>query len=207
MKETFYSRKGKRAFDTSVAALGLVLLLPVMLVVGGVVRARLGAPVLFRQVRPGLDGRPFTLLKFRTMSDRTDESGNLLCDSQRLTSVGRFLRRTSLDELPELWNVLRGDMSLVGPRPLLMEYLDRYSPEQHRRHAVRPGITGLAQVAGRNGLSWDEKFRLDIEYVDSASLPRDLKILAMTFGAVITGHGVSQPGVATAEKFRGTSKP
>jgi lipopolysaccharide/colanic/teichoic acid biosynthesis glycosyltransferase len=168
------------------------------------VRARVGAPIVFRQTRPGLHEELFTLLKFRTMTDARDPSGHPLPDDRRLTSLGRFLRRTSLDELPELWNVLRGDMSLVGPRPLLMEYLPRYDDRQRRRHDVRPGITGWTQVNGRNALTWDQKFELDIWYVDHRSLWLDLKILVRTVVAVITGRGVSQPGTATMEKFLGS---
>src|SRR5262249_9921716 len=166
----------------------------------------MGGPVLFRQQRPGLRGELFTILKFRTMVDRTAPDGRPLPDSQRLTQLGRFLRRTSLDELPELVNVLRGDMSLVGPRPLLAEYLPRYSKEQMRRHDIRPGITGWSQVNGRNALTWDEKFALDVWYVDNRSLQIDLQILQKTIGQVVTGEGIAHPGVATMEPFRGTER-
>ena len=198
-----YSRRGKRAFDVAASALSLVVLSPVLAAVALLVRARLGRPVLFRQQRPGLRGEPFTLLKFRTMTAATDQSGRLLPDEARLTRFGRALRNLSLDELPELWNVLRGDMSLVGPRPLLMQYLPRYSPEQARRHEVRPGITGLAQVEGRNALSWDEKFRLDVVYVDNLSLAMDLAILLRTQRAVLAQNGISAAGVATMTEFKG----
>lgn len=167
------------------------------------VRWKLGSPVFFRQVRPGLHGRPFRMLKFRTMTDQRDSHGQLLPDAQRLTSFGRFLRSTSLDELPELWNVLRGNMSLVGPRPLLMEYLPLYTPEQARRHEVRPGITGWAQVNGRNALSWNERFRLDVWYVDNQSLMLDLRILWRTFHKVLARDGINQAGEATMSKFTG----
>lgn len=193
----------KRCVDTMLAGLGLALLSPVLLGVAAVVRLSLGSPVLFRQVRPGLRGEPFEMLKFRTMRDAHDAHGRLLPDAERLTAVGRFLRATSLDELPELLNVVRGEMSLVGPRPLLMEYLPLYTPEQARRHEVRPGITGWAQVNGRNALSWDEKFRLDVWYVDNQSLWLDLRILLRTVKKVFVREGISQEGHATMEKFRG----
>ncbi len=183
----------KRAFDVSVASVLLVLLSPVIAVVALLVRVGMGRPVLFRQQRPGRDGRPFSVLKFRTMIDQRDANGDLLPDEARLTAVGRFLRRTSLDELPELVNVLRGDMSLVGPRPLLMDYLPRYTPEQMRRHDVRPGITGWAQVNGRNALTWDEKFALDVWYVDHHTLRLDIDILKRTVGEVLGGRGVDAP--------------
>jgi lipopolysaccharide/colanic/teichoic acid biosynthesis glycosyltransferase len=193
----------KRALDLAAAVGGLLLLSPVLAVLALLVRRRLGSPVLFRQLRPGLHGRPFLLLKFRTMRDAVDASGEPLPDEQRLTPFGRWLRATSLDELPTLWNVARGDMSLVGPRPLLMEYLPRYSPGQARRHEVRPGITGWAQVNGRNALSWDEKFRLDVWYVDHRSLGLDLRILWMTLRKVFVREGISHAGHVTMEKFRG----
>lgn len=195
----------KRALDVAVAGVGIVVLAPVMLLLALLVRTTLGGPVLFRQRRPGLHGRPFTIYKFRTMRDVQGPDGRLLPDPQRLTSLGRLVRRTSLDELPELWNVLRGDMSLVGPRPLLMEYLERYSSEQMRRHEVRPGITGWTQLNGRNALSWDEKFRLDVWYVDNCSFLLDLRILARTVGAVIRGEGVNPPGSEQVEVFMGPS--
>ncbi len=186
-----YQRFGKRLVDLVLVMPALMILAPVLVVLGLLVRWRLGSPVFFRQRRPGLRGRPFTLLKFRTMTEARDEEGQLLPDEQRLTRFGRFLRRTSLDELPELINVLKGDMSLVGPRPLLMEYLERYTVEQARRHEVKPGITGWAQVNGRNALSWEEKFEFDVWYVDHVSLWLDLKILAMTVWQVLTGKGIS----------------
>ena len=194
----------KRAFDLAAACALVVLLSPVLAVVALLVRTRLGSPVLFRQERPGLHGRPFVLLKFRTMTDRRDANGVLLPDAARLTGLGRFLRRASLDELPELVNVLRGEMSLVGPRPLLMEYLPLYSPEQARRHEVRPGITGWTQVNGRNALTWERKFELDAWYVDHRSLRLDFQILLKTVSQVVSGAGVSAPDHATMEPYRGT---
>jgi sugar transferase EpsL len=195
----------KRAFDF-LAALTLVLVLsPVMLVVAILITLRMGRPVLFRQPRPGWHGRPFEVMKFRTMSDKSGPDGRPLPDEARLTPLGATLRRFSLDELPQLLNVLKGDMSLVGPRPLLMEYLPLYTAEQMRRHEVRPGITGWTQVNGRNALSWEDKFALDVWYVDHRSFRLDLKILAMTVGRVFSGSGVSKEGFATTEKFRGTA--
>jgi sugar transferase EpsL len=194
----------KRLFDVAVATALLVLLSPVLAVVAAVVALAMGRPVLFRQHRPGLGGKTFTILKFRTMVDASDADGNRLPDALRITRVGRFLRRRSLDELPELINVIRGDMSLVGPRPLLIEYLPRYSHEQARRHDVRPGITGWSQVNGRNALTWEEKLALDLWYVDHRSLRLDLRILRMTIGNVVKGEGIAHPGVATMEPFRGT---
>lgn len=193
----------KRFFDFLVALAALALLLPAILVIALVVRLKLGSPVLFRQVRPGLHGTPFTMIKFRTMRDAVGTDGSPLPDAERLTSFGRFLRSTSLDELPELVNVLQGTMSLVGPRPLLMEYLPRYSPRQARRHEVRPGITGWAQVNGRNALSWQEKFEHDVWYVDNRSLLLDVRILWMTVVRVFRRDDVSQPGHATMEVFMG----
>ena len=193
----------KRSMDALVACLALLLLGLPLLVLAGMVRAKLGSPVLFRQVRPGLHGRPFTMVKFRTMTDARGPDGALLPDAQRLTAFGRFLRASSLDELPELWNVLRGEMSLVGPRPLLMEYLPLYSPEQARRHEVRPGITGWAQVNGRNAVSWEERFRLDVWYVDHRSLWLDLRILWLTVRKVLVREGISAQGEATMPRFTG----
>lgn len=193
----------KRLMDAGIAAAGLVLLSPLLLVLALLIRVRLGEPVLFRQTRPGLHARPFTILKFRTMRDTRDARGQPLADAERLPPLGRWLRSTSLDELPELFNVLRGDMSLVGPRPLLMEYLPLYSPLQARRHEVRPGITGWAQVNGRNGLTWDDKFAFDVEYVDRRSLWLDLRILLLTVLEVLRREGINQQGSATMEKFRG----
>ena len=196
----------KRSIDFLLSFIALVAFSPLLLVLAILVRLLLGSPVLFRQTRPGLGGRPFRLIKFRTMTDGTDADGVLLPDSERLTAFGRMLRATSLDELPELWNVLKGDMSLVGPRPLLMEYLDLYTAEQARRHEVRPGITGWAQVNGRNALSWEDKFALDIWYVDNQSLWLDVKILFKTLVSVVRRDGVSQQGHVTMEPFRGSQE-
>ena len=182
----------KRLFDFLAALVLLVLLAPLMLILALLVRIFLGSPVIFSQQRPGLKGKPFTLYKFRTMTDARDEKGQLLPDAERLTRFGRFLRASSLDELPELWNILRGDMSFVGPRPLLMEYLPLYTPEQMRRHEVRPGLTGWAQVNGRNALSWEEKFRHDVWYVDNRNFLLDLKILLMTLASVVSRDGISR---------------
>lgn len=193
----------KRFFDIAASACGLLLLAPVIAIVAWQIRRKLGSPVLFRQVRPGLNGRPFKMIKFRTMRDAVDAAGNPLPDSERMTPFGSFLRSSSLDELPELWNVLKGDMSLVGPRPLLMEYLPLYSPEQYRRHETRPGVTGWAQVNGRNALSWDEKFKLDVWYVDNRSFWLDLKIIFLTIKKVIVRDGISAEGEATMAKFTG----
>lgn len=193
----------KRMFDFVLATAGILALLPIFLLIALVVRLTLGSPVLFRQTRPGRAGKPFTLLKFRTMTKESRDAERMP-DAERLTPLGNFLRRTSLDELPEMINVIKGDMSLVGPRPLLMEYLVLYNPEQARRHEVRPGITGWAQVNGRNGLSWEEKFALDVWYVENRSLTLDLRILLMTIGGVISARGISHPGHATMERFRGT---
>jgi len=190
----------KRILDVLAATVLLVLTAPIMLVVSILVAIRLGRPVLFRQLRPGRGGRIFTLVKFRSMLLEDADAG-LAEDADRLTPIGRLLRSSSLDELPTLWNVLRGDMSMVGPRPLLVEYLDRYSPEQARRHEVRPGVTGLAQVSGRNALAWDEKFRLDVLYVDSRSLRLDARILAMTFRSVLRRDGISHAHHATMSRF------
>jgi len=194
----------KRVIDVTGASAALVLLSPLLAVVALLVRLRMGPPVLFRQERPGRDGKPFAMTKFRTMTNRRGPDGALLPDADRLTRLGRFLRRTSIDELPELLNVVRGEMSLVGPRPLLMEYLPIYSAEQARRHEVRPGITGWTQVNGRNALTWDEKFALDVWYVDHRSTRLDIEILGRTVSQVFSGHGVSAPGHATMEPFRGS---
>lgn len=193
----------KRLFDIVASAGGLLLLSPIIAVVAWQIRRKLGSPVLFRQVRPGLGGKPFEMIKFRTMRDAVDAAGNLLPDSERMTPFGSFLRSSSLDELPELWNVLKGEMSLVGPRPLLMEYLPLYSPDQYRRHEVRPGITGWAQINGRNALSWEEKFRLDVWYVDNRSFWLDLKVLFLTIKKVVVRDGISAEGEATMSKFTG----
>ena len=194
----------KRLLDLLLATLALIVLSPLLLVLAVLVRASMGAPVLFRQKRPGYKGQIFTLNKFRTMRDARDPGGSLLPDPQRVTPLGRFLRSASLDELPELFNVLAGEMSLVGPRPLLMQYLKRYTPEQMRRHDMLPGITGWAQIHGRNTLDWEEKFRLDVWYVDNWSFWLDLKILFLTPWKVFKREGISQPGHATAEEFKGS---
>ena len=194
----------KRLFDFLIAVFGLVVLSPVLAILAWQIRKKLGSPVLFRQTRPGLHGQPFRMVKFRTMRDAIGPDGQPLPDSERMTSFGSFLRSASLDELPELWNVLKGDMSLVGPRPLLMEYLPLYSPEQARRHEVRPGVTGWAQINGRNALSWEEKFRLDVWYVDNQSFWLDLKILALTVKKVFVREGISAAGEVTAAKFTGS---
>lgn len=196
----------KRLFDVAAAGVGLLLLAPVIAVVAILIRSKLGSPVFFRQTRPGLHGKPFEMVKFRTMLDAQDENGNPLPDSERMTPFGRFLRSTSLDELPELWNVLKGDMSLVGPRPLLMEYLPLYSMEQYRRHEVRPGVTGWAQVNGRNAISWEDKFRLDVWYVDNQSLWLDVKILFLTVRKVLVRDGISGEGEVTMSKFTGSGE-
>lgn len=192
----------KRAFDLALAVPALVLSAPVQVAVAVAVRRRLGTPVLFRQVRPGLHGKPFEMLKFRTMLD-LDPARGLVTDAQRLTSFGRSLRSTSLDELPALWNIVRGDMSIVGPRPLLMRYLTRYSPEQARRHEVKPGLTGLAQVSGRNTVEWSERLRLDIEYVDHHSILGDFRLIWRTIAPVLTRHGVTEEGSASMTEFMG----
>jgi lipopolysaccharide/colanic/teichoic acid biosynthesis glycosyltransferase len=193
----------KRTLDLLLVAATTPIWLPVVGLVSLLVRVKLGSPVFFRQKRPGLHGRIFEMVKFRTMTDERDAQGQLLPDAVRLTAFGKFLRSTSLDELPELINVLRGDMSLVGPRPLLVQYLERYSPRQARRHEVRPGITGLAQVKGRNALSWEEKFEWDVRYVESRSLWLDVKILFLTVKAVVFRTGISAAGEATMGEFRG----
>lgn len=194
----------KRAFDIVASASALVVLSPVLAITAHKVKKELGSPVLFRQTRPGLHGKPFEMIKFRTMKDATDKEGNALPDSERLTEFGKKLRASSLDELPELWNVLKGDMSLVGPRPLLMEYLPLYNAEQAKRHNVRPGVTGYAQVNGRNSLSWEDKFKLDTWYVEHQSLWLDMKILLKTVKKVIIKDGISAEGEATMTKFTGT---
>jgi len=195
----------KRIVDIVLSACALIVLAPLLAALALLVRIRLGRPVLFTQVRPGRGEKPFALVKFRSMSDARDSSGELLPDAKRLVPFGRWLRATSLDELPELWNVLRGDMSLVGPRPLLMQYLPLYSPEQRRRHEVRPGLTGLAQIEGRNALSWNEKFTADIRYVEQQSLWLDLKILARTVSLILRREGISAPGETTMPPFKGSS--
>ncbi|WP_279390794.1 sugar transferase [Alkalihalobacillus sp. LMS39] len=195
----------KRLFDIIVSFFLIFLLLPLFLIVTVLVRVKLGTPILFKQVRPGLNEKPFTLFKYRTMTNERGKDGNLLSDEMRLTSFGLLLRKFSLDELPQLFNVLKGDISLVGPRPLLMEYLPLYSGEQRKRHQVRPGITGWAQVNGRNAVSWEERFTLDVWYVDNYSFLLDLKILFMTVVKVIKSEGINQEGHVTVEKFSGNS--
>jgi len=202
---TFYRRHGKRLFDLALAIPGLIALAPLLGLLALLVRWRLGRPVLFRQTRPGLHGQPFELCKFRTMTDARDAAGRLLPDAERLTRLGRLLRASSLDELPELWNVIRGEMSLVGPRPLLMAYLPLYTPEQARRHELPPGITGWAQVHGRNALSWEHKFAHDVWYVDHCSLWLDVRILARTILKVLVREGISQDGMVGARRFEGSS--
>lgn len=194
----------KRLLDLVLSTLGLILASPILLVVAVLVRWRLGSPVLFRQVRPGLHGQLFAVYKFRTMTAAHDQQGMLLPDAQRLGPLGQFLRSFSLDELPELFNVLRGEMSLVGPRPLLVQYLERYSPEQARRHNMLPGMTGWAQVNGRNALDWEDKFAFDVWYVDHWSIGLDIKILGLTLWKVLSREGISQPGHPTAEEFMGS---
>ncbi|MHA7808490.1 MAG: sugar transferase [Marinobacter adhaerens] len=193
----------KRFFDLITSLIALILLLPVITLVAVQIRRKLGSPIFFRQTRPGENGKPFQMIKFRTMLDSVDKKGNPLPDEQRMTPFGEFLRSSSLDELPELWNVLKGDMSLVGPRPLLMEYLPLYSEEQYRRHDVRPGVTGWAQVNGRNAISWEDKFKLDVWYVENQSLLLDLRILFLTVKKVLVRDGISGDGEATMSKFSG----
>lgn len=196
----------KRTLDITLILLSLPLLLPLCLVVALLVRSKLGVPILFRQIRPGKNAKPFEMIKFRTMTDERDSNGELLPDSVRLTKFGQFLRSSSLDELPELWNVLKGDMSLVGPRPLLMEYVSLYLPDQARRHEMRPGISGWAQVNGRNAISWEEKFKLDVWYVDNHSFWLDIKVICLTLKKVIVRDGISSDGEATMSKFTGTKQ-
>ena len=203
---SFYTRQGKRWFDLGLCVPGAVMLLPVGVLLALFVRMFLGSPVLFKQQRPGHNAAPFNLIKFRTMTDRRDHNGVLLPDADRLTSFGLFMRKSSLDELPTLWNVIQGEMSLVGPRPLLMQYLERYNEDQRRRHDVRPGVTGWAQVNGRNALSWEQKFELDVWYVDHVSLGFDLWILAKTFIGVLGRSGISAQGHATMPEFMGNGQ-
>lgn len=203
-KKSLYQRWGKRLFDLVVSVPALIMLAPLMAVIAVLVWINLGSPVIYQQKRPGQKGILFDFYKFRTMTDDREDQGKLLPDEKRLTNFGKFLRKTSLDELPELWNVIKGDMSLVGPRPLLVQYLDRYTREQARRHEVKPGITGWAQVNGRNAITWEEKFKYDVLYVDNLSLWLDIKIILMTILKVIKGEGINQPGQATMEEFRGS---
>ena len=197
------SRIIKRLCDFFAALIGLLILAPVLAVIACAIYIRMGSPIMFKQPRPGKNGEIFTFYKFRTMTDERDSTGILLPDDKRLTAIGQFIRKTSLDEFPQLWNVLKGDMSLVGPRPLLVAYLDRYTPQQARRHEVKPGITGWAQINGRNTISWEEKFKLDVWYVDNWSLWLDLKILFNTFIKVIKKEGISHPNYATMTEFKG----
>ena len=196
----------KRLLDIIISLSALILLAPLYAVISYKVKKNLGSPIFFKQTRPGLQAQPFDMIKFRTMKDATDTSGNLLPDSMRMTAFGKMLRSSSLDELPELWNVLKGDMSLVGPRPLLMEYVPLYNQEQARRHEMRPGITGWAQINGRNAISWEEKFQLDVWYVDNHSIWLDLKILLLTLKKVFIKEGISADGEVTMTKFTGTDK-
>lgn len=198
-----YAKYIKRILDFVLSLVALIVLSPVLLIVAILVRVKLGSPVIFKQQRPGKNEKIFTLYKFRTMTDKKDENGNLLPDSERLTKFGKFLRSTSLDELPELVNILKGDMAIVGPRPLLVEYLPLYNEEQKHRHDVRPGLTGLAQVGGRNSITWEEKFKDDLEYIEKISILEDIKIIFTTIGKVFKREGISQENSATMEKFKG----
>lgn len=204
MTQSMYPKFPKRLADVMLVTLALPLLIPGLAAISTLAFVFMGHPILFTQTRPGRHGKPFRMIKFRTMTDVRDADGRLLPDASRLTRFGQFLRATSLDELPELWNVLKGEMSLVGPRPLLMEYLELYTPDQARRHDVRPGITGWAQVNGRNALSWEDKFRLDVWYVENQSLWLDLKILFLTVWKVLSREGVAAEGQATMSRFEGT---
>jgi undecaprenyl phosphate N,N'-diacetylbacillosamine 1-phosphate transferase len=205
-RDGFYRRYGKRLMDIVLSLCAIVLLSPVMLMIALLVRVRLGSPVIFKQERPGLNEKLFTLYKFRTMTDERDENGQLLPDAQRLTKFGQWLRSTSLDELPELLNVLKGEMSLVGPRPLLAQYLPLYNSHQRRRHEVRPGITGLAQIGGRNAISWEERFDLDVYYVDAVSLLGDIRIMFSTMQKILAREGISSSDSVTMTAFRGTPR-
>ncbi len=204
MQNTFYKKYGKRIFDIVLLLPGCMIAVPFMILIAIIVYIKLGSPVIFRQIRPGLNGKPFVIYKFRTMLDLEDSNGNLLPNEQRLSPFGLKLRSTSLDELPELYNVLKGDMSFVGPRPLLMDYLDKYTPEQYRRHQVKPGITGWAQVNGRNQVDWEDRFWYDIFYVENCSLIFDIKILFLTIYRVITREGISPIDRPIMERFNGT---
>lgn len=205
-KKGIYEKYIKRILDFTLSLIALICLSPILLITAILVRVKLGSPIIFKQQRPGKDEKIFTLYKFRTMTDKKDEKGNLLPDSDRLTKFGKILRSTSLDELPELVNIIKGDMSIVGPRPLLVEYLELYNEEQKHRHDVRPGLTGLAQVSGRNAISWEEKFKEDIQYIEKVTLFRDAKIILKTVGKVFKREGISQEGNETMERFTGNQK-
>jgi sugar transferase EpsL len=205
-KSMFYSKWGKRIFDLALTMPGLIVISPALIMIALLVRTKLGRLVFFKQPRPGLHGKPFMLYKFRTMTDARGEDGRLLPDAERLTRLGRFLRATSLDELPELFNILRGDMSIVGPRPLLMQYLARYTPEQARRHEMKPGLTGWAQVNGRNAVTWEDKFKMDVWYVDNQSFWLDMKIIFLTILKVFKREGISAAGETTMPEFMGTQR-
>ncbi|KTC81426.1 sugar transferase [Legionella brunensis] len=196
----------KRIFDLFTASLLLILMAPILCCLALLIRWHMGSPILFRQQRPGLHGKPFYMVKFRTMLDSKDSNGIWLADDKRLTTLGKFLRASSLDEIPELWNVLKGEMSIVGPRPLLMEYLPLYNAKQRRRHEMKPGITGLAQVNGRNALAWEDKFKLDVWYIDNQSLWLDIKIMFLTIKKVLIRDGITSEGSVTAEKFKGSQQ-
>lgn len=201
-----YAKYIKRMLDFILSLIALIVLSPLMIIIGILVRIKLGRPVIFKQKRPGKNEKIFTLYKFRTMTDEKDEQGNLLADEKRLTKFGKFLRSTSLDELPELWNILKGEMAIVGPRPLLVEYLPLYNEEQKHRHDIKPGLTGLAQITGRNAIQWEEKFKEDIEYVNNITFIQDTKIILKTFIKVFKKDGINQEGNATMKKFEGTKK-
>lgn len=201
-----YAKYIKRMLDFILSLIALIVLSPLMIIIGILVRIKLGRPVIFKQKRPGKNEKIFTLYKFRTMTDEKDEQGNLLADEKRLTKFGKFLRSTSLDELPELWNILKGEMAIVGPRPLLVEYLPLYNEEQKHRHDIKPGLTGLAQISGRNAIQWEEKFKEDIEYVNNITFIQDTKIILKTFIKVFKKDGINQEGNATMRKFEGTKK-
>lgn len=201
-----YAKYIKRMLDFILSLIALIVLSPLMIIIGILVRIKLGKPVIFKQKRPGKNEKIFTLYKFRTMTDEKDEQGNLLADEKRLTKFGKFLRSTSLDELPELWNILKGEMAIVGPRPLLVEYLPLYNEEQKHRHDIKPGLTGLAQITGRNAIQWEEKFKEDIEYVNNITFIQDTKIILKTFIKVFKKDGINQEGNATIRKFEGVKK-
>lgn len=205
-KAGIYRRIIKRPMDFILALIAIIVLSPVMLIVAILVRIKLGSPVIFKQKRSGLNGKVFIMFKFRTMTDEKDENGELLPDSIRLTKFGRFLRSTSLDELPELFNILKGDMSIIGPRPLLVQYLPLYNPHQRRRHEVRPGLSGLAQISGRNSISWEDKFNLDVQYVDNISFIEDWKIIFLTIKKVFVREGINSENTATMEPFKGSQR-